>query len=211
MVKLATAGQPSFVSLPTGTDGRWEIVLDPGQPLAGRWYVAVVNQALQPISPVVGQVAYADVAANPETRGIPTNDDCGNGHQWLTINFQRRSQFPLYTLASVRFLSCMENHMDHNLRLWVITVEGQGIRGLPVHLQETGGFVDEPLTGRDEYKPAGYIDYPIFRRQSWTASVVGSSSDTTPPMSSETPPVLDTCSGNAWGHYSYEIVFQRRP
>ena len=37
------------------------------------------------------------------------------------------------------------------------------------------------------------------------------SSDTTPPMSSETPPLLDTCSGNAWGHFSYEVVFQRRP
>ena len=62
----------------------------------------------------------------PKTRGIPTHDDCINGHQWLTINFQRRNEFPLYTLASVRFLSCMENHMDHNLRLWVITVDGKG-------------------------------------------------------------------------------------
>ena len=24
-------------------------------------------------------------------------------------------------------------------------------------------------------------------------------------------PLLDTCTGNAWGHFSYEIVFQRRP
>lgn len=206
----AASGQPSFVSAPTGSDGRWEIVLDPSQPLAGRWYVAIVNQSLQPISPIVGKVAYADVAANPETRGIPTHDDCTNGHQWLTITFQRRNEFPLYTLASVRFLSCLENHMDHNLRLWVITVDGQGIRNLPVRFQEAGGFVDELLTGLDPFKPAGYIDYPIFSRRSWTASVVGGLSDTTPPMSSETPPVLDACAGNAWGHYSYEIVFQRQ-
>ena len=33
----AASGQPSFVSAPTGSDGRWEIVLDPSQPLAGRW------------------------------------------------------------------------------------------------------------------------------------------------------------------------------
>ncbi len=159
----AASGQPSFVSAPTGSDGRWEIVLDPSQPLAGRWYVTVINQSLQPISPIVGMVAYADVAANPETRGIPTHDDCTNGHQWLTINFQRRNEFPLYTLASVRFLSCMENHLDHNLRLWVITVNGQGIRDLPVRFQEVGGFVDELLTGRDPFKPAGYIDYPIYQ------------------------------------------------
>ena len=207
----AASGQPSFVSLPTGSDGRWEIVLDPSQPLAGRWYVAIVNQSLQPISPVVGQVAYADVAANPETRGIPTHGDCTNGHQWLTINFQRRGEFPLYTLASVRFLSCMENHMDHDLRLWVITVDGQGIRDLPVRFQEAGGFVDELFTGRDPFKPPGYIDYPIYSRQNWTTRVVEPTSDATPVMSSETPLVIDTCSGYAWGHFSYEIVFQRRP
>ena len=149
--------------------------------------MTVINQSLQPISPIVGMVAYADVAANPERGGIPTHDDCTNGHQWLTINFQRRNEFPLYTLASVRFLSCMENHLDHNLRLWVITVNGQGIRDLPVRFREVGGFVDELLTGRDPFKPAGYIDYPIFRRQSWTATVVGGSSDTTPPMSSGLP------------------------
>ena len=57
---------------------------------------------------------------------------CTDGHKWLTINFQRRGKLPLYTLASVRFLSCLENHMDHNLRLWVITVDGQGIHDLPV-------------------------------------------------------------------------------
>lgn len=207
----ATSGQPSFVSVPTGIDGRWEVILDPDQPQAGRWYVAVVDSTLQPISPVVGQVAYADVPANPETLGIPTHDDCTNGHQWLTIDFHRRSTFPMYTLASVRFLSCLENHMDHNLRLWVITVDGQGIRDLPVRFQEAGGFVDELLTGRDPFKPAGYIDYPIYSRQSWTTEVVGLSSDTSPSMSSETPLVIETCSGNAWGHFSYEIVFQRRP
>jgi hypothetical protein len=205
------SGEPAFISAPTGSDGRWEVVLDPSQALAGRWYVAVVSEDLEPLSPVVGTVAFADVPANPETRGIPTHDDCVNGHQWLTVDFQRRAEFPEYTLASVRFLSCLENHMDHNLRLWVVTVEGQGMRDLPVRFREAGGFADELLTGRDPFKPAGYLDYPIFSRQSWTASVLAGSSDVTPAMSSETPPVLDNCMGNAWGHYSYEVVFQHRP
>lgn len=173
--------------------------------------MAVVNRSLQPISPIVGQVAYADVASNPETRGIPTHGDCQNGHQWVTINFQRRVSFPEYTLASVRFLSCLENHQDHNLRLWVISANGQGLGDLPVRFREAGGFEDVVLTGRDLFKPVGYIDYPIYSRQSWTTRVLDLNSDLSPAMSSETPPVIDACSGNVWGHYSYEIVFQRRP
>ena len=66
--------------------------------------------------------------------------------------------------------------MDHNLRLWVITVDGPGIRDLPERFQEAGGFVDELLTGRDPFKPPGYIDYPIYSRQNWTNRVVGPSS-----------------------------------
>jgi hypothetical protein len=93
----------------------------------------------------------------------------------------------------------------------VITADGQGLRSLPVRFEEAGGFSSDLLTGADPFKPAGYIDYPIFSRQSWTVRALAGLSDTSPPMSSATPPVIDACAGNAWGHYSYEIVFQQRP
>ena len=112
----AASGQPSFVSTPTGSDGRWEIVLDPSQPLAGRWYVTVVNQSLQPISPIVGTVAYADVAANPKTVASQLTTIAQTAISGSRSTSSAATNSPLYTLASVRFLSCMENHMDHNLR-----------------------------------------------------------------------------------------------
>ena len=97
----------------------------------------------------------------------------------------------------------------------VFDTQGNGLNGIKVQMSWPNPDPDtqfpETLTGRDPFKPPGYIDYPIYSRQNWTTRVVGPSSDTTPVMSSETPLVIDACSGNAWGHFSYEIVFQRRP
>lgn len=200
----------SFLSQPTESDGRWEIMLDQEGPLAGRWLVAVVDDSGLPVSPVVGTVAYQDLPSQVQAAGIPTHEDCVNGHQWLTVNFRARSEYPEYVLASTRFLSCSENHRDHNIRLWVIEQDGTGIKGVAVRFQEVGGFSDDVLTGRDIFKPQGYVDYPIFARQTWMTSVLAGTSDVSPLMSSEAPPVVDSCPGNEWGHYSYEVVYQRR-
>lgn len=207
----APSGMTISLSPPSGPDGRWQVVIDASAARAGRWQLAVVDDNGNYISPVVGRVAYLDSLASIEAPGIPTSDDCVNGHQQLHVNFKARREFPDYTLASVRFLSCQDNHLDHNLRLWVIDQAGNGLRGVPVAFQEAGGFTDQLSTGRDPFKPAGYIDYPIFRRQLWTTEVLSGTSDLSFPASSETAPYIDACSGNAWGHYSYEIVFQRRP
>lgn len=206
----ATSADPPFVSAPTGSDGRWQVVLNPNAPQAGRWKVAVVNAANQPISPVVGEVGYADLAPLVEAPGVPTHADCVNGHQWLHVDFAARTVFPEYTLASVRYISCLDNHLDHNIRLWVIDRAGVGQPGTTVRFQEIGGYAEDRRTGADPYKPPGYIDFPIFRRQEWTTRVLDAPSDMATGMSSTTPPIVEACAGNAWGHYSYEVVFQRR-
>ncbi|MEA3338037.1 MAG: hypothetical protein U9R25_19275 [Chloroflexota bacterium] len=209
-VWAAESGQDSYLSEPTGGDGVWRVVIDDSQPVAGRWKLAVVNSQQEPISPVIGQVAYQDDPSAVEAPGIPTHDDCVNGHQWLTVGFEQRQEFPEFTVASVRFISCRDNHFDHNIRLWVIDVEGNGIRYIPVLFWEENGFGDGLLTGTDPFKPPGYLDYPIWERQTWSTEILTGTTDTSYPVSSETPPILEDCSGNAWGHYSYEIVFQRR-
>lgn len=206
----ATApGQP-HLSAPTGSDGRWQVVLNASAPEAGRWQVAVVNEAGQVISPIVGEIAYADLSPIVEAPGVPTHADCINGHQWLHIDFAARTAFPEYTLASVRYISCLDNHLDHNIRLWVIDQDGVGQAGTMVRFQEIGGYTTDVRTGADPFKPPGYIDFPIFRRQEWTTRVLDGSSDVANGMSSTTPPIIEPCAGNAWGHYSYEVVYQHR-
>lgn len=206
----ATAADPPYVSAPTGDDGRWRVVLNPNAPQVGRWKVAVVDTANRPISPVVGEIGYADLASAVEAPGVPTHADCVNGHQWLHIDFMARTVFPEYTLASVRFISCLDNHLDHNIRLWVIDQSGIGQPGTTVRFQEIGGYAEDRRTGADPYKPPGYIDFPIFRHQEWTTRVLDAPSDVARRMSSTTPPIVEACTGNAWGHYSYEVVYQRR-
>lgn len=206
----AIGNEPPQVSAPTGSDGRWQVLLNASAPQAGRWKVAVVNDAGQPISPVVGEIGYVDFSPIVEAPGVPTHVDCVNGHQWLHIDFAARAVFPEYTLASVRYISCLDNHLDHNVRLWVIDQAGIGRPGTTVRFQEIGGYYEDRLTGADPYKPPGYIDFPIFRRQEWTTRVLDGPSDVAMGMSSTTPPVIETCSGNTWGHYSYEVVYQHR-
>jgi hypothetical protein len=48
------------------------------------------------------------------------------------------------------------------------------------------------------------------RTQEFTVRVLAGPSDTTAFLSSMTPPVIESCTGNTWGHYSYEVIFQHR-
>ncbi|MFZ1239408.1 MAG: carboxypeptidase-like regulatory domain-containing protein [Anaerolineae bacterium] len=203
----ALPGGPQMTVV-TGADGRWRALLDPAAPLAGRWQVAVVDSRERLLSPLVGQIGFLDSLNSVEAPGIPTSDDCVNGHQWLTVNFQAQTTFPDYTLVSTRYISCQDNHLNHNLRVWVIEADGTQRRGTPVRFHEQGGFEEDKLTGADIYKPAGYIDYNLPGRQEFTVQVLAGPSGVTPYLSSMTPPTIDNCGGNNWGHHSYEVIFQ---
>jgi hypothetical protein len=205
----AQPGGPQMTVV-TAADGRWQALLDPAAPLAGRWQVAVVDGRERLLSPLVGQIGFLDSLSAVEAPGIPTSADCINGHQWLTVNFQAQTSFPDYTLVSTRYISCQDNHMNHNLRVWVIEADGAQRRGTLVRFHERGGFEQDTPTGADAYKPAGYIDYNLPRTQEFTVRVLAGPSDTTAFLSSMTPPVIESCTGNTWGHYSYEVIFQHR-
>ena len=204
----AADGSGPRMTVITSADGRWLALLDAAAPLAGRWQAAVVNSGDLPLSPVVGQIGFLDSLNSVEAPGIPTSDDCVNGHQWLTVNFQARAAFPDYTLVSTRYISCQDNHLNHNLRVWVIEADGAQRRGTPVRFRERGGLEEDKLTGADIYKPAGYIDFNLPGRQEFTVRVLAGPSDETDLLSSMTPPTIDNCGGNNWGHHSYEVVFQ---
>ena len=203
----AQPGGPQMTAV-TASDGRWQALLDPAAPLAGRWQVAVVDGRERLLSPLVGQIGFLDSLSAVEAPGIPTSADCINGHQWLTVNFQAQTTFPDYTLVSTRYISCQDNHMNHNLRVWVIEADGTQHRGTLVRFHERGGFEQDVPTGADAYKPAGYIDYNLPRTQEFAMHVLAGPSDMTAFLSSMTPPIIESCTGNTWGHYSYEVIFQ---
>lgn len=100
--------------------------------------------------------------------------------------------------------------MNHNLRVWVIEADGTQRRGTLVRFHERGGFEQDMATGADTFKPAGYIDYNLPRTQEFALHVLGGASDATAFLSSMTPPIIESCTGNTWGHYSYEVIFQHR-
>lgn len=199
------------VTVSTAADGRWQALLDATAPRAGRWMVAVVDAADRPLSALVGQIGFLDSLSAVQAPGIPTSADCVNGHQWLTVNFQAQTTFLAYTLVSTRYLSCQDNHLNHNLRVWVIEADGSQRRGTLVRFSEHAGqFRQDVPTGADAFKPAGYIDYNLPGHQEFAIQVLAAPSDVTSFLSSMTPPVIETCTGNWWGHYSYEVIFQHR-
>ena len=206
----ATDDQIQYISQPSESDGSWRIVLNDKTAINGRWLVAVINDASEIISPVVGKVAFLDSLTDVQSIGLPTHDDCSNGHQRLRINFTERATFPAYTLASVRFLSCMENHGNHHIRVWVIEKDGQQLKNVGVRFREINGFEYQGSTGEKSDKPVGYIEYTTAGGQRWNVNVTTDASDTTNQLSTVTPPIDSTCNGNYMGHYSYEVVFQKR-
>ncbi|MGC8826675.1 MAG: hypothetical protein ACP5TV_06705, partial [Anaerolineae bacterium] len=193
------------VSAPSDSSGHWEVLVA-NAPLAAAWQAAVVDAAGRLISPIAGQMYVPQ--PSPVTAGIPTSTDCTNGHQRLVINWRARQDWPDFTAASVRFLSCEENHMNHNLYIWVLDSAGSGLNNIYLRLFLPGGGYTDERTGKDPYKPAGYLDFPMFAGESRDVRVRDYSSDLVRNLSNTTPPVVETCGGNAWGHYSYHVVFQ---
>lgn len=193
------------VSAPSDSSGHWEVLVA-NAPLAATWQAAVVDAAGNLISPIAGQMYVPQTS--PVTAGIPTSTDCVNGHQRLVINWRARQDWPDFVAASARFLSCEENHMNHNLYIWVLDHEGHGLNNIYLRLFLPGGAYTDERTGKDPYKPAGYLDFPMFANESRSVRVRDYSSDLVENLSNTTPPVIDSCGGNAWGHYSYQVVFQ---
>ncbi|MGQ9518202.1 MAG: hypothetical protein ACUVT1_13120 [Anaerolineae bacterium] len=193
------------ISAPSDSSGHWEVWIAHA-PLAATWQAVVVDSAGNLISPIAGQMHVPQLGG--ETAGIPTSTDCVNGHQRLVINWRERQDWPDFAAASARFLSCQENHGNHNLYIWVLDHEGRGLNNIYLRLSlPSGAYMDE-RTGKDPYKPAGYLDFPMFAGESRTVRLRDYSSDLVTDLSNTTPPVIDSCGGNSWGHYSYHVVFQ---
>lgn len=204
-VKVWAPQWGAAVSAPSDSSGHWEVLVA-NAPLAATWQAAVVDAAGNLISPIAGQMYVPQSVA--VTAGIPTSADCVNGHQRLVINWRERQDWPDFVAASARFLSCEENHMNHNLYIWVLDNAGSGLNNIYLRLFLPGGAYTDERTGKDPYKPAGYLDFAMFANESRDVRVRDYSSDLVQNLSNTTPPVIDSCGGNAWGHYSYHVVFQ---
>lgn len=191
-------------SAPSDGSGQWNIHVA-SSPFAAHWQLAVVNEAGQIISPIAGQQYVPQIGG--EIAGIPTSGNCTDGHQRLTINWKACSTWTDFVAASVRFLSCEENHMNHNIYNWVLDSEGNGINNVWLRFYLPSSYTDS-RTGIDTYKPAGYLDFPMFAHDERRVEVRDYSSDLVEGISNITPPIIDACGGNAWGHYSYQVVFQ---
>lgn len=192
------------ISAPSDAAGHWEIHIA-DVPYRARWQLAIVNDAGQMISPIVGQMYTPD---HQPAAGIPTSGDCVNGHQRLIINWKARSSWNDFVLASARFLSCEENHGNHNIYLWVVDRQGLGINGVYLRLFLPDGSYEDRPTGWDPYRPAGYLDFSMGPREERRVRVRDYTSDWAEGLSNTTPPISDACAGNSWGHLSYHVVFQ---
>jgi len=192
------------ISDPSDASGHWEIHIADA-PYSAHWQLAVVNGAGQIISPIAGLMYVPQMGG--ETPGIPTSSNCTDGHQKLTVNWKARSSWNDFVAASTRFLSCEENHMNHNIYLWAVDREGNGLNDLWIRFYLPDQYTDMK-TGHDPYKPAGFLDFTMFAHEERRVEVRDYVSDLVEGLSNTTPPIIDSCTGNAWGHYSYHVVLQ---
>ena len=116
-----------------------------------------------------------------------------------------------YRLAGWRQLAPCENQGGHTLFINVVDPAGNGIAGVPL-LVEFGGDSDVIYTGQKLDKGPGWAEYPMYG--GYTVRVAEATSDVTPMLSSKLPEDQRCDStnnnvANSFGHYSYEVVFQR--
>jgi len=216
LVKVWSPEWGEAISAPSGADGAWRVHIADA-PYRARWQVAVVDAAGELLSPVAGQMYATDHWWTP---GIPTSDNCSDGHQQLTINWRLRTQWDTeFVVASARYLSCEENHFNQgSIHTWVVNRDGAGINQMYIAFRSPSGeYPTDQYTGRDVYRqPAGYLSYTMSggderSAQVWRYAGVDRSSDLIEHFNNGwSPPVADSCGGNTYGHRSYLVVFQAR-
>ena len=116
-----------------------------------------------------------------------------------------------YRLASWRQLTPCENQGNHVLMIDVVDATGNGIAGVPV-IVEWGGGSETIYTGQKMDKGPGWAEFPMYG--GYTVRVLDGTSDVTPMLSSKLPEDqrcdnTNNNVANSFGHYSYEVIFQR--
>jgi hypothetical protein len=116
-----------------------------------------------------------------------------------------------WRLASWRQLPPCENRGSHTLFINVIDPAANGIASVPL-LVEWGSGSQVIYTGQKMDRGPGWAEFPMYG--GYTVRVNEGSSDVTPTLSSNLPDSQRCDStndnvANSFGHYSYEVVFQR--
>jgi hypothetical protein len=116
-----------------------------------------------------------------------------------------------WRLVSWRQLTPCENRGGHSLFITVLDAAGNGIPGVPLLIEWTGGS-QVVYTGDKPDRGPGCTDFPMYG--GYTVRVAEGTSDVTPVLSSHEPE-SQRCDetndnvANSYGHYSYEVIFQR--
>jgi CRP-like cAMP-binding protein len=116
-----------------------------------------------------------------------------------------------YRLASWRQLTPCENQGNHVMMINVIDPSGNGIPGVPLVI-EWGGGAETIYTGQKMDKGPGWAEWPMYG--GYTVHVGDGTSDYSPMLSSKLPEDqrcdnTNNNVANSFGHYSYEVIFQR--
>lgn len=121
-----------------------------------------------------------------------------------------------YVVASWRQLTPCENNGNHNIFINVVDPAGNGIPGVPLHVDWGGDGVNIVTGNKPELGP-GWAVFDMFKGTYWVRVDQGTS-ETTPPLTvdigDDTVPESQRRCGdnpiaNSLYHYSYEVVFQR--
>ena len=116
-----------------------------------------------------------------------------------------------WRLVSARQLTPCENRGGNTLFINVIDAAGNGIANVPLLVEWDSGS-QVIYTGQKMERGPGWAEYPMYG--GYTVRVNDGTSDVTPMLSSHLPD-SQRCDetndnvANSFGHYSYEVVFQR--
>jgi hypothetical protein len=117
-----------------------------------------------------------------------------------------------WRVASWRQLTACENRGGHTLFINVTDAAGNGVAGVPLLVLWDGGS-QVFTTGEKMDKGPGWVEVPLYG--AYTAQVYdGNTSEVTPWLDShlradERCAEINDDVANSFGHYSYEVIFQR--
>lgn len=116
-----------------------------------------------------------------------------------------------YRLASWRQLTPCENQGNHVLMINVVDAAGNGISGVPIII-EWGGESATIYSGDKPDKGPGWAEWPMYG--GYTVRIGDGTSDVSPMLTSKLPEdqkceATNNPVANSFGHYSYEVIFQR--
>ncbi len=117
-----------------------------------------------------------------------------------------------FRLVKVRKLTACENKGGHNIYIYVLDKEGNGLPNIKLWVS-WGPEGVETVTGHKPEIGPGFVDFPMFKG-TYSVEVMDSRSEVATGISPDIP-IDEPCeevgmaTGNSLYHYSYEVVFQR--